>query len=339
MLYTLVNLNVIFIKLICIFLFQFFKKNITNLLKHPNFVTVHQSLIASLVKEESLGVPEADLIEGVLKWCHHKCVEQELVPNLENKRNMLLAETVTHLRFLALSKEYFVSQVAYNKSKGDEGLLTMEESYAILMNMVQLHSYPMPEGFSSSAKQRTFVDLTRLIRRIFNPLGTYTPATVQSPRLDKLTVLPGPALTAPYGCKSFLLDLITSKDISLYGVQVPTFFPGMIGSTPKLYEESYVVSVQNSSKPNKPLMGSLNWSGKVSYNSFIDLLFKDHIRLDKNTTYTIMVYTTNPYYLNQKLCTVEEANSVRFTLKDSVNLFNKPGKQDFGFISQIIYSL
>lgn len=332
--------NVILLKLIGNILFQFFKKNIGNLLKHPNFVTVHQSLIASLVKEESLGVPESDLIGGVLKWCHQKCVEQEVVPNLENKRTMLNDETITHLRFLALSKEYFVNQVAYNKSKGDEGLLTMEESYAILMNMVQLHSYPMPEGFSTSTKQRTCVELKRMIRRLFNPLGTYTTVSAQSPRLDKLTVLPGPALTAPYGCKTFLLDLVTSKDITLHGIQVPTFFPGMIGTTtPKLYEESYVVSVQNSSKPNKPMVATLNWSGKVTYNSSIDLLFKDSIRLDMNTMYTIMMCTTNPYYLNQKLCTVEESHGVRFTLKDSVTLFNKPGKQDYGFISQIIYSL
>ncbi|XP_046676791.1 uncharacterized protein LOC124364976 isoform X1 [Homalodisca vitripennis] len=318
---------------------KFFKKNINDLLKHPNFPSVDHSVITKLVTDDNLGVPEADLIGGVLKWAHQKCEDSDLVPNLENKRNILRSGTINNLRFLALSKEYFASQVAFSTMRGDESILTLEESYAILMNMVQPNSYPMPEGFSTITKQRTIVELNRLIRRVFNPLGNYQVVNPQSPRLDKLTVLPGPALTAPFGCKSFSLDLIVNKNITLFGIQVPTFFPGMIVSTPKLYEETYIVSIQNASKPNKPMIGSINWSGKVAYNSFVDLQFKENIRLEKNSTYTIMVYTNNMYYLNQKLCTVEESNGVKFTLKDSVTLFGKPGKQDFAFISQIIYSL
>lgn len=233
----------------------------------------------------------------------------------------------------------FYSQVAYSKSKGDESVLTMDESYAILMNMVVPGSYPMPEGFSISTKQRTVVELKRLIRRLFNPLGTYQAVTPQSPRLDKLTVLPGPALTAPFGCKNFALDLLVSKDITLYGIQVPTFFPGMMGAAPKLYEETYIVSIQNASKPNKPMVGSINYSGKVAYNSFVDLHFKESVKLEKNNTYTVIVYTNNTYYLNQKMCTVEESFGIKFSLKDSVSLFGKPGKHDFAFISQLIYSV
>lgn len=296
-------------------------------------------MIAQIVSDDSLGVPEADLVGGVLRWSQQKCLDLDLVPNLENKRNVLQQDTINKLRFLALSREYFASNVAFNKTRGDESILTLEESYAILMNMVQPNSYPMPEGFNTNTKQRTLMALERLVRRIFNPLGTYQAITPQSPRLDKLTVLPGPSLTAPFGCKSFSLDLIVSRNIVLHGIQVPTFFPGMIGpAPPKMYEETYIVSIQNASKPNKPMIGSINWSGKVAYNSFVDLLFKDNVRLEKNHTYTIMVYTNNTYYLNQKLCTVEDFNGIKFTLKDSVSLFGKPGKQDFAFISQIIYS-
>ncbi|XP_054285182.1 BTB/POZ domain-containing protein 3-like [Macrosteles quadrilineatus] len=318
---------------------KFFKKNITNLLKHPKFPTVDSSVVSSLVADNGLGVEEADLVLGVLRWAHQKCLDMEVVPNQENKRSMLLPGTISKLRFLSLSKEFFVSQVAYSKSKGDESVLTMDESYAILMNMVVPGSYPMPEGFSISTKQRTMVELKRLIRRLFNPLGTYQAVTPQSPRLDKLTVLPGPALTAPFGCKNFALDLLVSKDITLYGIQVPTFFPGMMGAAPKLYEETYIVSIQNASKPNKPMVGSINYSGKVAYNSFVDLHFKESVKLEKNNTYTVIVYTNNTYYLNQKMCTVEESFGIKFSLKDSVSLFGKPGKHDFAFISQLIYSV
>lgn len=317
---------------------QFCKKNIIEFLKHPKFPTVSQSVITNLVSDDNLGVPEADLVSGVLLWSHQMCLDMELVPNLDNKRNVIQQETLNKLRFLALSREYFASNVAYSKTKGDEGILTLEESYAILMNMVQSNSYPMPEGFSTMTKQRTVVALERLMRRIFNPLGTYQ--VPQAPRMDKLTVLPGPALTAPFGCKNFSLDLIVSRNILLYGIQVPTFYPGVMGSTTaKMYEETYIVSIQNASKHNKPMIGSINWTGKVGYNTFIDLHFKEQVRLEKNQTYTIMVYTNNTYYLNQKLCTIEDSNGVKFTLKDSVSLFGKSGKQDFAFISQLIYSM
>lgn len=300
-----------------------------------------QTILASLVADDNLGVPETDLVKGVLSWVHRKCLDMDVVPNLENKRKVLQESTLRQLRFMALPKEYFVQNVAYSKSKGDEGILTLEESYALLMNMVQPHSYPLPEGFSDTKKSRLFAKETkRLIRRMFNPLGNYQ--STASPRMDKLTVLAGPTLGAPYGCKVFSVDLVVSTEISLVGIQVPTFFPGMVphsGPQMKFYEESYIVSLQNASSVTKVTMGSINWSGKVTYSSLMDLLFKESIRLEKNQTYTIIVYTNNTYYLNQKLCTVEESNGVRFTLKDSVALFGKQGKQDFGFITQILYSI
>lgn len=322
-------------------MFQFFRKHILDLLKHPKFPTVDQTIIASLVADDNLGVPETDLVKGVINWVHRKCLDMDVVPNLENKRKILKDDTLRNLRFMALPKEFFVQNVAYSRSKGFEGILTMEESYSLLMNMVQPDSYPLPEGFNGTQKARTSVKETkRLIRRLFNPLGNYqSPA---SPRMDKLTVLSGPTLAAPYGCKCFSLDLVVSKEIAIFGIQVPTFFPGIVmvpSSSVKCYEESYVVSLQNAMTVNKMTIGSINWSGKVAYSSFMDLMFKESVRLEKNQTYTLIVYTNNTYYLNQKLCTVEESNGVRFTLKDSVALFGKPGKQDFGFICQLLYSL
>jgi hypothetical protein len=43
----------------------------------------------------------------VLRWAHRKCLDMDLVPNHENKRQMLLSGTISKLRFLALSKEFF----------------------------------------------------------------------------------------------------------------------------------------------------------------------------------------------------------------------------------------
>jgi hypothetical protein len=49
---------------------QFFKKNITDLLKHPKFPTVDRTVMTSLVADDGLGVAEADLVLGVSYGIH-----------------------------------------------------------------------------------------------------------------------------------------------------------------------------------------------------------------------------------------------------------------------------
>lgn len=316
---------------------KYFRKNVTDLLKHSKFSTVDQSVLTSLVEDDGLGVLEADLVHGVLQWATQRCVDLDLLPNLENKRNALGPRIISKLRFLSLSTESFVSQLAYNKLKDDIGLLNLEESYAILLNLIIPQSYPLPDGFCSEVKPRTAPEKLRLNRRIFNPLGNYG-TMQQGSRGDRLTVLPGPSLTCPVGTKNFSLEFSVSRSMILHGIQVPTFFPGMITNTPKVYEETYVVTVQNLSKVNKPIATSITWSGKVLYNSMTDIMFKDFIRLDKNVKYSVLVYTSNMYYVNQKLCTVEESSGIKFLFKDTVSLYGKQATPDFGFISQLIYT-
>uniref|UniRef100_A0A1B6DCG2 BTB domain-containing protein n=1 Tax=Clastoptera arizonana TaxID=38151 RepID=A0A1B6DCG2_9HEMI len=261
---------------------KFFKKNVLELLKHPKFLMVNHGVLQNLIEDDNLGVTEVDLLNGVHKWATYKCLQMDLPPTVENKRSILGPHIIPNLRFLSVNKELFVNSFAYKKENEDDSLLTMDESYAILMNLIIPDSHPMPEGFTLNMKPRTVAERIRLHRRLFNPLGTYYNQNSKAPSIiENLSVFQIPSMSAPIGTKNFSVEVSVNHPIVIHGIQVPTF--NKVGShkSSTEYDETYVVTIQNILLPSKPVISTMTWSGKLNYNSVMDIMFKDYIRFEK----------------------------------------------------------
>lgn len=344
----------------CFMLLQFMRKNPSLILAHKNFQNVDKNVVNMIVELDCLDVPEVEILKAVEKWAEQQCLKASYPPDRDNKRSAIGRDILSKLRFLAVSQEEFVKGPAFSGTN-DKGLLTLEESYAILMNITVPGSYPMPNGFSIDSRPRKLAKL-RCIRKIqvsalhaaFTPGGfTTPPPTMMSPftnTLDRVVALASPSQTATIGGKNFSLDVKVDHPIVLYGIQVPTlWFPVAAGpkAMQKEYDESFIVTVLDMS--GTPLSHTV-LATKIAYGSAIDINLKESIILQKNVTYRVQIYTTNTYFLSKKLCLVEECPPVKFTFKDtakvgtippSASLFTSSMKQetDCGFVTQLIYSV
>jgi hypothetical protein len=341
-------------------LLQFVRKNPSLVLRHTNFSSVNRNIVNMIVELDCLDVAEVEILTAVEKWAEQQCLKTHYLPDRDNKRSVIGTDILSKLRFLAVSQEEFVKGPAFSTTN-DKGLLTLEESYAILMNITVPGSYPMPSGFSGESRPRKLAKL-RCIRKIqlpvthtgFTPGGFPTPPpAVGAPftsALDHVVALASPSQSASLGGKNFCLDIKVDHPIVLYGIQVPTlWFPvaARTKSMPKEYDESFIVTVLDTS--GTPISHTV-FAGKVAYGSVIDISLKESIILQKDVIYKVQVYTSNTYYLSKKLSSVEDCPPVKFTFKDtakvgtippSSSFINKGMKQetDCGFVTQIMYSL
>ncbi|KAJ9577225.1 hypothetical protein L9F63_006199 [Diploptera punctata] len=339
---------------------KFVRKNPSLVLKHNNFPHVDRNVVHMIVDLDCLDVPEAEILTAVEKWAEEQCNKASFPADRENKRTILGPDILSKLRFLALSQEEFVKGPAFT-SNNDKGLLTLEESYAILMNITVPGSYPMPEGFSNDSRPRKLAKL-RCIRKVQMPCppsgftGGFTtppPTMMGSPfmnTLDRVVALASPTQTATLGGKNFSLEIKVDHPIVLYGIQVPTlWFPIAAGAKPmtKEYDESFIVTVLDAS--GTPISHTV-FNGKIQYGTVLDINLKESIILQKNANYKIQVYTSNTYFLSKKLSTTEDCPPVKFTFKDTAKVGSIPAppsvfsigmkqETDCGFIIQLIYSL
>ncbi|XP_075211297.1 uncharacterized protein LOC142318751 isoform X2 [Lycorma delicatula] len=322
--------------------FKYLKKHTRELLRHPKFVTVDVSILEELVGQEVLeGVSEAELVTGVMHWSKIQCLNANLPSTFENRRHFIGDKILAKLRFLSFPQLTFVKEVAYTAQRAEEAILTREESYSVLLNLIMPGIEPLPDNLCKDARLRLAGKL-RVTRKVFNPLGTYptytTPFTVG--QYDRMVVLANPSPIASFGAKNFCCEILVNHPIILHGIQVPTFFSPQKTMSMD-YDESYVITVQQSY--NNRNIVTTTWKGKVKYNSSAELLLNDSVNIEKNVKYTIMLFTSNMYYVSRKLTNVENRPPVQFNFKDVVSYFGAPSTAklgtDFGFVLELIYTI
>ena len=315
-------------------LLQFVRKNPLLVLRHANFLNVDQNVVNMIVELDCLDIPEAEIVTAIEKWAEQQCINASCSPDRENKRSVIGPDILSKLRFLAVSQEEFVKGPAFSDSK-DKGLLTLEESYAILMNIIVPGSYPMPDGFSSESRPRKLAIL-RCVRNVqvpvpptgFAPGGFITPPTRNvAPHvtvINPIMALASPAPSATTGWKNFSLEIKVDHPIVLYGIHVPTLGDLVAASSRPLMKEyfvSFTVTVLDAS--GIPISNAA-FAGNVAYGSEVDIYLKESIILQKNISYKIQLNTCSPYFFSKKLSTVEDCPPVKFTFKDMAYISTMP---------------
>ena len=141
-------------------------------LSHAPFEDITESTLLILVKEDDLVISETDLFDAVKRWGTKECSRREIDVSGPNLRLVLLltnpifrisptdlidsilwllqvlANIIGHIRFLTMTNEDFANSPAMS------GILTQEESFAILMNISCRDKWPMPSQLSSSRQSR-----------------------------------------------------------------------------------------------------------------------------------------------------------------------------------------
>ncbi|RZF40372.1 hypothetical protein LSTR_LSTR008802 [Laodelphax striatellus] len=319
---------------------KYFKKHVKEMLKHPKFLTVDRSLVEDLVSEEILeGVLESELVTGVTNWAKAQCEINNIPNTLESKREVLGSKIVSKLRFLTLPQLSFVKEVAFTSTKPEDAILTREESYAILLNLIVPGIEPLPEIVCKESRVRIAGKL-RVSRKVL-PGGTFPPPfsmPFPAAQFDKMVVMSSPSPLSAFGAKNFCCEIVVSYPIKLLGIQVPTFF---LPQNMSEYEENYIVTVQSSNSTRN--LFHTTWKGKVKYNSQVDIMFKDSVQFDRNIKYSIYIYTSNMYYVSRRLSHHENRPPVQFTFKDTVSYFGAPSNAklitDLSFLTELIYNL
>lgn len=135
---------------------------------NSEFDDITESTLLILVKDDDLVISETDLFDAVKRWATKECGRREMDSNGINLRQVnlqisilsslfyklivlllqILASIVVHIRFLTMTSEEFAAGPALC------GILTQEESFAILMNLSSRDKWPMPTHLSSSRLQR-----------------------------------------------------------------------------------------------------------------------------------------------------------------------------------------
>jgi len=342
-------------------LLQFVMRNPLLVLRHANFLNVDQNVVNMIVELDCLDVPEAEIVMAIEKWAEQQCINASCSPDRENKRSVIGPDILSKLRFLAVSQAAFVKGPAFSGSE-DKGLLTLEESYAILMNIIVPGSYAMPDGFSSERRARKLAKL-RCVRKLqvpvpptgFAPGGFTTPLPCMmfSPftnTIDQTMAFASPPQSATLGGKNFSLDIKVDHPVVLYGIQVTTLrFPVATHPKPLIneYDEYFTVTVLDAFGTT---ISHTVFVSKIAIGSAVDINLTKPIILQKNVSYKIQVDTNNIYFLRDKLSTVEDCPPVKFTFKDTAkvttiqatgSVFNTGVKEetDCAFVTQLIYSV
>lgn len=322
--------------------FKYLKKHTRELLRHPKFVTVDSSILDELVSEDVLeGVSEAELVTGIMQWSKAQCVNANLPSTFENRRHFIGDKILSKLRFLAFPQMTFVKEVAYTEVRSEDAILSREESYSVLLNLIVPGIEPLPDLLSKDSRPRVAGKL-RVMRKVFNPLGNYptysNPFTVG--QYDRMAVLSSPSPIAQFGAKNFCCEVLVNYPVVLHGIQVPTFFAPQKTMFMD-YDESYVITVQQA-YTNRNII-TTTWKGKVKYNTSLEIPLSEPVFLEKNVRYSIMLFTSNMYYVSRKLTNVENRPPVQFTFKDIVSYFGAPASAklgtDFGFVLELVYTL
>ena len=108
-----------------------------------DFVTVHGSLLKSVVKRDRLNIKELELFKALDHWAKNRCEGQGLAVDGEAKRRIIGEEILKEIRFPLMSEKEFASFVI------DSNILNAQEIGVMVKHYNQVLTSPLPFAQSS----------------------------------------------------------------------------------------------------------------------------------------------------------------------------------------------
>ncbi|XP_015189187.1 PREDICTED: BTB/POZ domain-containing protein 6-like [Polistes dominula] len=121
-----------------------------EVLEESSWEEVELGTVITVLEQVDLEISsELELFTAVERWAKAECVRKSLDPTDGKSLKSVIGNALSKIRFLTLTPQEFA------ESPGMSPLLTQDEAFAILMNILCTENKsPLPEGFSSDTHNR-----------------------------------------------------------------------------------------------------------------------------------------------------------------------------------------
>lgn len=121
-----------------------------EVLEESSWEEVELGTVITVLEQVDLEInSELDLFTAVERWAKAECARKSLDPTDGKSLKSVIGNALSKIRFLTLTPQEFA------ESPGMSPLLTQDEAFAILMNILCTENKaPLPEGFSSDTHNR-----------------------------------------------------------------------------------------------------------------------------------------------------------------------------------------
>ncbi|XP_026674928.1 BTB/POZ domain-containing protein 6-B-like isoform X2 [Ceratina calcarata] len=122
-----------------------------QVLEEPSWEEVELGTLLTVLDQEELQInSEIDLFMAVERWAKAECTRKSLDPSDGKSLKSVIGNALSKIRFLNLSHKEFAEGL------GASLLLTQDEAFAILMNIICTSNSktPMPKEFSTNTQRR-----------------------------------------------------------------------------------------------------------------------------------------------------------------------------------------
>lgn len=122
-----------------------------EVLKESSWEDVELGTLLTVLEQDNLQISsEIELFAAVERWAKAECSRKSVDPTNEKSLKSVIGNALSKIRFLSLTAKEFA------EGPGSSPLLTKDEVYAILMNLLCTGTKtPMPEGFCANSNSRT----------------------------------------------------------------------------------------------------------------------------------------------------------------------------------------
>lgn len=278
---------------------QIMQEKTTEVIGESNFEDVSLATLETILEQDTLKVPsELDLIDASLRWARREVERKGLSADGTGLREAL-GPALAQLRFLTLSPAQFADGPALSE------VLTRDESFAILLNISSPGRIQLSEGLSTRTERRRSPNTDPPSSFIFGePAGLRDnrKCVCQRTLLQEVQCYNGCNLDCSV---TFSVD----RNICVLGIQLPT---QMVTVRPPVATEALDILGGSSRRPSAPffqassstyneliyahLLDSENsrltythFTGRVRFDSLIDINFNRPVFIQKNKEYRIWV--------------------------------------------------
>jgi len=272
---------------------QIISSETVEVLSESTWEEVEHSTLVTVLSKDSLSAPESLLFEALLRWAVRECERRGVEPTAERKR-AAVGEALFLIRYLSLTAAEFAAGPAQS------GLLTQQESFALLMNISCPSSWKVPEYFSTNAETRKFPELHSLQGAVDTGTKYWCKrAMMQEPHCLNTSIL---------DCSvTFTVD----RDVYIHGIEVPS----QVTDIPVSQQVEGIPVVPHSSNGYNELLYAhlldnegarltyTHFTSKVNWNSMIEISFNRAVLIQANKVYRIGMVLNKVGWYPMGVCT------------------------------------
>ncbi|XP_023320442.1 BTB/POZ domain-containing protein 6 isoform X2 [Eurytemora carolleeae] len=261
-----------------------------EIINEPSWEDVEQSTLQIFLSRDTLSAPEVLLFDAIDRWSTKECERRGVEVSPEKKR-FVLGEALFLIRYLTLTAAEFAAGPARS------GLLTQQESFAILMNISCPGSWDLPKHMNSITEVRKGPSVQAASDLDLGTKLWCKRAMMQEPHCLNTSIL---------DCSvTFTVD----RDVWIHGIEVPSQVTDIPEGVPLEGVELLQGEGYNELLYSHLLDGEgtrltyTHFTAKVNWNSMIEICFNRSVKIQANRVYRIGMVLNKVGWYPMGVCT------------------------------------